>query len=100
MTKFKEKAKETLDNIFNIIESKYKDYEVDFEDENLRIDSLKNQTTYIISIHAPTSQIWLSSPVSGAHHFEMLSSDSMVWISTRDKSIKLIELIEKEFNER
>ena len=99
MSEFKKKAQETLDEIFNIIESRYKDYEVDFEDENLRVESLKNGNTYIISIHSPTSQIWLSSPLSGAHHFEMMSSDSLDWVSTRDKSIKLIKLIEEEFNQ-
>ena len=69
-------AKETLDKIFNLIESKYEKFEVDFEDENLRIDSVDKNFIFIISIHSPTSQIWLSSPISGAHHFKMSSSDS------------------------
>ena len=96
MTEFKRIAEKTLDEIFNLVESNYKDFEVDYEDENLRIDSLKNNSTYIISIHSPTSQIWLSSPLSGAHHFEMLSES---WISTRDKELKLLELLTKELNQ-
>ena len=49
-----------------------------------------------MSIHTPTSQIWLSSPVSGAHHFESKSPESIEWISTRDANINLKQLIIKE----
>ena len=83
MIEFKKKASETLDEIFNLVESKFDNYEVDYEDENLRIDSLEGKGTFVVSIHTPTSQIWLSSPISGAHHFEHRSPDSIEWISTR-----------------
>ena len=96
MTEFKKKASETLDDIFNLVESKFDNYEVDYEDENLRIDSLEGKGTFIVSIHTPTSQIWLSSPVSGAHHFESKSPESIEWISTRDANINLKQLIIKE----
>ena len=33
---FKDNAKETLDEIFNLVESKYEKFEVDYEDENLK----------------------------------------------------------------
>ena len=96
MIEFKKKASETLDEIFNLVESKFDNYEVDYEDENLRIDSLEGKGTFIVSIHSPTSQIWLSSPISGAHHFESRSSESVEWISTRDSNINLKQLIIKE----
>ena len=96
MTEFKKKASETLDDIFNLVESKFDNYEVDYEDENLRIDSLEGKGTFILSIHTPTSQVWLSSPLSGAHHFESRSSESVEWISTRDSNINLKQLIIKE----
>ena len=96
MTDFKEQAQQTLDNIFNLIESEYEDFEVDYEDENLRIDSLKNNNVFIISIHSPTSQIWLSSPISGAHHFEKLSSNPLIWVSTRDSNIRIFDLLKEE----
>ena len=96
MTEFKNKASETLDDIFNLVESKFDNYEVDYEDENLRIDSLDGKGTFIVSIHTPTSQIWLSSPISGAHHFESKSPESIEWISTRDVNINLKQLIIKE----
>ena len=96
MTEFKKKASETLDDIFNLVESKFDNYEVDYENENLRIDSLEGKGTFIVSIHTPTSQVWLSSPVSGAHHFESKSPESIEWISTRDENINLKQLIIKE----
>ena len=96
MIEFKKKASETLDDIFNLVESKFDNYEVDYEDENLRIDSLDGKGTFIVSIHTPTSQIWLSSPISGAHHFESKSPESIEWISTRDVNINLKQLIIKE----
>jgi len=96
MTEFKKKALDTLDDIFNLVESKFDNFEVDYEDENLRIDSLEGRGTFIVSIHSPTSQIWLSSPISGAHHFESKSTDSVEWISTRDTNTNLKQLIIKE----
>ncbi len=96
MAEFKKKALDTLDDIFNLVESEFDNFEVDYEDENLRIDSLEGRGTFIVSIHSPTSQIWLSSPISGAHHFENKSTDSVEWISTRDTNINLKQLIIKE----
>ena len=96
MIEFKKKALETLDDIFNLVESNFDNYEVDYEDENLKIESLEGKGTFIVSIHTPTSQIWLSSPISGAHHFESRSSESIEWISTRDANINLKQIIIKE----
>ena len=98
MTEFKKKASDTLDDIFNLVESKFDNYEVDYEDENLRIDSLEGKGTFVLSIHTPTSQIWLSSPISGAHHFESKSPESIEWTSTRDANINLKQLIIKELD--
>ena len=96
MIEFKKKDLETLDDIFNLVQSKFDNYEVDYEDENLRIDSLEGKGTFVLSIHTPTSQVWLSSPISGAHHFESKSPESVEWISTRDSNINLKQLIIKE----
>ena len=96
MIEFKKIALETLDDIFNLVESNFDNYEVDYEDENLKIESLEGKGTFIVSIHTPTSQIWLSSPISGAHHFESRSLESIEWISTRDANINLKQIIIKE----
>lgn len=36
---------------------------------------------FVVSKHAPTRQIWLSSPISGASHYAF---DGRAWRSTRD----------------
>ena len=90
---FKNLAKNTLEDIFDNIEKKYDHFDVDFEEENLKIESGNN--IFILSIHNPSSQIWLSSPVSGAYHFKFNNSNHE-WISTRHKSIKLLEVLEKD----
>ena len=69
MNNFKKSADKTLNLIFDMIEKDYDYLDVDFEEENLRIEIDKR--VFILSIHNPTSQIWLSSPLSGAHHFEL-----------------------------
>tara|TARA_B100000886_G_scaffold90028_1_gene59369 strand:+ start:182 stop:481 length:300 start_codon:yes stop_codon:yes gene_type:complete len=99
MSEFKKKAQSTLDKIFNIVESEYPNVEVDYEDENLKIECVDNNYIFIVSMHTPTSQIWLSSPISGAHHFMYVESKDYEWVSTRDENIKLLDLIKKELLE-
>lgn len=39
--------------------------------------------TFLLNKHAPLKQLWYSSPVSGAHHYEPRNG---AWVSTRDGS--------------
>ena len=41
-----------------------------------------DEGTWIVNKHAPTRQIWLSSPKSGAHHYAFEASSSL-WQDTR-----------------
>lgn len=45
--------------------------------------------TFVVSKHAPTRQIWLSSPISGASHY---AYDGQLWRSTRDDAELLSRL--------
>ena len=56
------------------------DLEVDYDGKMLSIELNPNQT-YLINFHEPTNQLWVSSPISGAHHF---SFNDNQWLSTRD----------------
>ncbi len=51
---------------------------------------------YVINKHAPTRQVWLSSPISGAAHFEH-DAASATWRSTRGGAI-LTELLAAELS--
>ena len=95
MNNFKENAEKTLNSIFEMIEKDYDFLDVDFEEENLKIE--KDKKVFILSLHNPTSQIWLSSPISGAHHFE-LENDTKKWIDTRDNEVNLIEMLQRELD--
>ena len=93
MNNFIEAANKTLNLIFDMVEKNYDYLDVDFEDQNLKIE--KDEKIFIVSIHNPTSQIWLSSPISGAHHFEFINKTNE-WIGTRNKNLNLIEMLEQE----
>ena len=59
---------------------------------------LKNVGTYIINRQAPNKQIWLSSPVSGPFHYDMVCTDdgSVQWLGTKDKH-DLAQKLAQEF---
>ena len=71
MSEFKIEAKKILDELFSFVENEFDNFDVDYEDENLVIQTFDEKRTFILSLHEPSSQIWLSSPITGAHHFEL-----------------------------
>ena len=95
MSKFKIEAKKILDELFSFVENEFDNFDVDFEEENLVIQTLDEKKTFIISIHQSSSQIWLTSPISGAHHFEK-DNNSLNWKSTRDQNVILHKLLNSE----
>lgn len=52
---------------------------------------------YVINKHAPTRQLWLSSPSSGAWHFEY-DPGADRWRSTRDAAVDFAELLAGELS--
>ena len=62
---FKKIAK-NVEDIFSYVEEKHSNFDVDFR---MKILNKIDENKFILSLHSPTSQIWLSSPISGAHHF-------------------------------
>ena len=48
MSEFRKLAQLTLDDVFNLVESKYDDFEVDFEEENLHIESSSKNLIFVI----------------------------------------------------
>ena len=87
-------ANKTLNSIFEFINSFNYDLEIDFLDNNITIE-MDDDRIFVISIHEPSKQIWLSSPLSGAHHFSE-SNELNQWISTRNTDIELFSIIENE----
>lgn len=59
--------------------------------------SLERGGQYVINKHAPNRQIWMSSPVSGATHYDYADG---AWVSTRDPSARLPQVLAAELKDQ
>jgi len=66
--------------------------EIDYDGKALQI-YLQDGKQYLINFHGVTNQLWISSPFSGAHHFDYKDGS---WQSTR-MDINLNMLLKTEF---
>jgi len=74
-----EQAFETLaDSLLESLEEEIDDAEL--QGGVLTIDG--DDGTWVVNKHAPTRQIWLSSPKSGAHHYAFEAASGL-WQDTR-----------------
>jgi frataxin len=76
---FDTKAEAELNDLADRLEAASQALEVDFDAGNLTVE-LPDGGQYLLNKHYIHRQIWLSSPRSGAHHFEL---DGAQWRSTR-----------------
>lgn len=87
-------ADQTLNRLQTAIEAALgEDLAVDLRGGILTLE-LDDGRQYVINKHAPTRQIWLSSPVSGAGHFAHDAATG-TWRSTRGGAV-LTELLAAE----
>lgn len=88
-------ADETLSAILAALEERLADdAEVDLQDGILTIE-LADGGRYVVNKHAPNRQIWVSSPVSGAAHFDWQGEQG--WVGTRGEG-RLADLLERELS--
>lgn len=89
-TSFQGLADQTLQHIAESLENADSngEIEIDFLQGILHIE-LPAGEQYIINKHSPTRQIWLSSPVSGAHHFSW-DDASQSWISSGKAQLHVV----------
>ena len=80
-TAFDSAANRFLAALSSAFEDALPSAEVDLEGGVLTVE-LEDGGTYVINKHAPTRQIWVSSPASGATHFAR-DQGSDRWIDTR-----------------
>lgn len=84
-TRFATLADATLMYLFEAIDGAAGDeLEVDLGEGILTIE-LEDGGQYVVNKHAPNRQIWVSSPVSGAHHFGY-DETAASWVDTRAAS--------------
>jgi len=95
-TAFEQIAKETLENFMDSIDEKLGDYlDVDLNSGILTIE-LDDGGQYIINKHGSSKQIWMSSPKSGATHYNY-DEESSAWVSTKGEGA-LKEMLETELS--
>ena len=93
-TAFARIADQTLENFMDAIDGVLGDQaDVDLEGGILTIE-LDAGGEYVINKHAPNRQIWMSSPKSGATHFEY-DDEAAKWCCTRSGG-KLDEMLASE----
>jgi frataxin len=78
-SRFEAVADALLADLAERIESEADSLEVDLINGILTIET-EDQRSFVINKHGPNRQIWLSSPISGASHFEAVGDR---WIGTR-----------------
>jgi iron donor protein CyaY len=71
-------ARKTLNHVADQLESQTS-LDIDLQGLQLTVCGDMHQT-FLLNFHGPTHQMWLSSPVTGAHHFHW---DGTMWVSTR-----------------
>lgn len=82
-------AYKTLNTLFELLEKGGFDGECD--GHSLTFD-LPDGRPYLLNYHGVAQEIWLASPLTGAHHFRL---EDGRWISTRGTE-ELIKLLETE----
>ncbi len=90
---FETLADRTLQHLFARIEEQLEAVDAELRGGILTIE-LDDGRQYVINKHAPNRQIWMSSPVSGASHYEH-DSESGEWRSTRDTGLLVQRLAEE-----
>lgn len=89
-------ASKTMESIAGALEALDElDFEIDYDGKALEI-YLSDGQQYLINFHGVTNQLWLSSPFSGAHHFDYKEEN---WQSTR-MDINLKMLLKTEFKDQ
>ena len=94
-TEFETLAENTLEGLFEALDEAIGDEaEVDYENGILSVE-LEDGRQYVINRHGPNKQIWLSSPISGAAHYQY---DGRAWVSTRGGD-SLLDVLNAEMSQ-
>ncbi len=74
---FHEAADTWLDQLFELLESEDAEAKLDIDlEEGVMEIAVDEDHTFVLSKHAPSVQLWLSSPLSGGLHFDPVDEGS------------------------
>jgi frataxin len=92
-------AKKTFAFLSSALEEVLEDRgEVEETEGILKIVLVGNNNTILLNLHAPSSQIWLSSPLTGALHFSW-DDQQEKWLSTRFPHEDLLTCLKKDLSQ-
>ena len=80
---FEALAGKFLARVTAAVEDASDDIDVELQDGVLTIE-LEDGRTFVLNKHGPMRQMWLSSPLSGASHYNYDDANRL-WVSTRDE---------------
>ncbi len=91
---FEAAAKGMLETLFNQVDDLYgDDADIDEAGDSLTI-AFDNGQTWLINIQSHHEEIWLSSPLTGAHHYRLQDNK---WLNTRNDT-QLLETLLAELS--
>ncbi|MFV0320972.1 MAG: iron donor protein CyaY [Alphaproteobacteria bacterium] len=80
---FNIESEKLLIDLFNQLDALYgDDADIDEDGESLTIE-FDNGQIWLINIQSHHQEVWLSSPLTGAHHYKLMQDK---WLNTRDDS--------------
>ncbi|MEB3703130.1 Iron donor protein CyaY [Candidatus Bealeia paramacronuclearis] len=82
--------------ILDFFETHYPALDIEDEEDSITIE-LSDQRQFLINIHPISKQIWLSSPLSGAHHYAY-NGETQDWMDTR-VDLSLLSQLKSELEE-
>ncbi len=98
-TKFTKLAEQTISLLADAIELQDREclIEIDFQGDILTLTT--NQGIFVINKHSAAKEIWLSSPISGPHHFyynigkwQSKANNDLIFILEQELKINLNQL--------
>jgi frataxin len=94
---FREKVQDTFQQLLEVLEKQLdENNDIEITEGKLQI-TLSSGHIWLLNRHAPTQEIWLSSPFSGGYHFRF-SSDLKKWISTKSSGNELFSFLQDELS--
>lgn len=87
---FHASADDWLEHLFESLERQDDEAALDIDFGNGIVEiTINAEQVFIISKHAPSRQLWLSSPLSGGHHFDK-SKDTGGWVLKDGRSLSVV----------
>ena len=81
-----------LEKLMDFLEKR--DVDTEWDGASLTFVSPVHPGTYLLTYHGVQEQLWLSSPLSGAHHFRFMP-ETQIWHHTRT-DVPLETLLQQE----